>query len=144
MDYNRHAVSDACATTNGYEASYNIILNHLGDGYSSAHVFDTHDSGTASGNKYNIHHNTFYDSPYLGNQWAVGIRGTPLVNANISYNDFRCTTYAYWPGSQNAPPVFQLDDNGLGNVTMTNNLMDGVYHSVGTIRLRTGEGTDWW
>jgi PKD repeat protein len=141
FDYTRHAVADSGAPTDGYEASYNIYLGH-----SNGHVFDVHgysySGNTIAGNLYNIHHNTVKAPVPSQIWWAVGIRGLPLNQVYINFNDFQSTTVA--SVTQHAPPVFQLTTGGAGHVTMTKNIIDGVYSAEGPIRLRADETTDWW
>jgi hypothetical protein len=141
FDYTRHAVADTGAPTDGYEASYNIHLGH-----SNGHIFDVHGysylGNTIAGNLYKIHHNTIRAPVPSEIWWAVGIRGLPLNQVYINFNNFRCTTVA--SPLQHAPPVFQLTTGGVGNITMTKNIIDGEYSANGPIRLRANETTDWW
>jgi hypothetical protein len=130
FDYCRHAIADTGYNLNGYEATYNVYLTHelLG------HIFDVHgkpaDGGTA-GNTYRFDHNTIL-SNYTH---SIVIRGKPLNKATITNNILTncvgiCFSYHYRPGGpQNA--VIQYHSSG--NITMFDNLIDGVYFGTAQI-----------
>jgi PKD repeat protein len=142
FDYTRHGIGAGGQPSEGYEASYNIHLGH-----STEHIFDVHgyDMGGGkiiAGDLYKIHHNTIRAPVPEYVPWAVGIRGLPRQQVYITFNDFRYTTYM--SVYQHAPPVYQLDDGGVGNISMTKNFIEGVYSASGPIRIRDTLYTDWW
>jgi len=95
-----------------------------------------------AGDLYKIHHNTIRAPVPEYVPWAVGIRGLPRQQVYITFNDFRYTTSM--SVYQHASPVFQLDDGGVGNISMTKNFIEGVYSASGPIRIRDTLYTDWW
>lgn len=110
FDYTRHSIACSGYAGTGYEARYNLNLEH-----STSHVFDMHEYSDPATGKFiagdwiKIHHNTVL----VTNQYTVGIRAIPRVGAWIDHNWFQM--YG------NEPPVYQY--NGKENVYMTNNLI---------------------
>ena len=85
FDWCRHHIASSGTPGSGYEARYNICLDHA-----NGHLFDMHggqDRGDAteiSGDWMDIHHNTFIAQDVR----SVVIRGAPCQDARIHHN--RC------------------------------------------------------
>lgn len=85
FDWCRHHIASSGTPGSGYEARYNICLNHA-----NGHLFDMHggqDRGDAteiSGDWMDVHHNTFIAQDVR----SVVIRGAPCQDARIHHN--RC------------------------------------------------------
>ena len=85
FDWCRHHIASSGTPGSGYEARYNICLDHA-----NGHLFDMHggqDRGDAteiSGDWMDIHHNTFIAQDVR----SVVIRGAPCRDARIHHN--RC------------------------------------------------------
>ncbi len=85
FDWCRHHIASSGSPGSGYEARYNICLEHA-----NGHLFDMHggqDRGDAteiSGDWMDIHHNTFIAQDVR----SVVIRGAPCQDARIHHN--RC------------------------------------------------------
>jgi len=84
FDYCRHHIASSGSPGSGYEAAWNLVLEHA-----TSHHFDMHggrDRGDATdiaGDWLNIHHNTF-----RGARRHVAIRGVPSDGAEIHHNWF--------------------------------------------------------
>jgi hypothetical protein len=136
FDYTRHAICSDGYPNSGYEASYNVHLGH-----SSDHVFDVHGNSylgnIVAGTLFRVHHNTVHVGypGELRQPWSVAVRGIPQQQFYITFNDFPHTNY--WGVAQEAAhdsPVTQYDFGGMGSVSMTNNLVDGVFSADGPIK----------
>lgn len=85
FDWCRHHIASSGSPGSGYEARYNICLEHA-----NGHLFDMHggqDRGDAteiSGDWMDVHHNTFVAQDVR----SVVIRGAPCQDARIHHN--RC------------------------------------------------------
>ena len=92
--HNRHSVATTGYAGQGYEASYNVVVENNA---ANDAVFDSHGkpaSGDTSGTLFRIHHNTI-----LGNVVdAAEIMGTPTDSATFSYNDFKTCVVDCWGG----------------------------------------------
>ncbi len=92
FDWCRHHIASSGAPGSGYEARYNVCLEHA-----NGHLFDMHggrDRGDATdiaGDWMNIHHNTFKAEEVR----SLVIRGVPSQGAKIHHNWF------YSPESSN-------------------------------------------
>lgn len=84
FDYCRHHIASSGSPGSGYEAAWNLVLEH-----STSHHFDMHggrDRGDATdiaGDWMHIHHNTFRST-----RRHVAIRGVPSDGAEIHHNWF--------------------------------------------------------
>ncbi len=84
FDYCRHHIASSGSPGAGYEAAWNLVLEHA-----TSHHFDMHggrdrgDSTNIAGDWLHIHHNTF-----RGTQRHVAIRGVPSFGAEVHHNWF--------------------------------------------------------
>jgi hypothetical protein len=136
FDYTRHAIASTDGAWVGYEATYNLYLSHA-----FSHVIDVHASGSGgvngtAGNTFRIQYNTIRTNT----SHAIYVRGVPRNDANISFNDINnCHSVGNWWDLQ---PGFEWYEGGLcwgdvpnavqtyytlGNISMSNNLIDGLY-----------------
>jgi PKD repeat protein len=123
FDYCRHAIAADGGEWEGYEATYNKYLTHA---YS--HIFDVHGTdlggnykdGGYAGNTYRINHNTILSNT----SHAIDIRGVPRTLVTITYNDINnCYGSLCWGAAPNAVQQY----NTVGNISMFNNNIDGIY-----------------
>jgi hypothetical protein len=124
FDDTRHSIAATGLPNEGYEASYNIQLN-----LSTASTFDVHGypkDGEIAGTLYRIHHNTVR-SNY---NHAIGIRGAPQKEVSITFNSLKDCAVNCYAESSNAVVQFGYDGT---NITMKNNLIDGVYWPSGPV-----------
>ena len=109
FDWCRHAIAATGRPGSGYEARYNLVLEHA-----NGHSFDMHggrdrkDGTNVAGDWIKIHHNTFR----AAGVYAIVIRGKPRQGAAIHHN--------WFPGGS-ARVVRQL--NAKGNVRNYRNLV---------------------
>ena len=84
FDYCRHHIASSGSPGSGYEAAWNLVMEHA-----TSHHFDMHggrdrgDSTNIAGDWMLIHHNTF-----MGKHRHVAIRGVPSWGAEIHHNWF--------------------------------------------------------
>jgi len=109
FDWCRHHIAATGRPGTGYEARYNLVLEHA-----NGHSFDMHggrdrkDGTDVAGDSMNVHHNTFRATSVA----AVVIRGRPTRRADVHHNWF------YHPTSEKA--VRQT--NAKGNVRVYQNV----------------------
>lgn len=110
FDYYRHAIAGSGTKGTGYEARYNLVLEHA-----ISHAFDMHGGRDycpgksctepekdifMAGEYVNIHHNTFYITSY----GSIVIRGVPREYVDIHHNWFidpspnQGASYRYYHG----------------------------------------------
>ncbi len=84
FDYCRHHIASGGTPGSGYEAAWNLVMEHA-----TSHHFDMHggrdrgDSTDIAGDWMHIHHNTF-----LSKSRHVAIRGVPSDGAEVHHNWF--------------------------------------------------------
>jgi hypothetical protein len=125
FDTTRHAIAAGGYDWEGYEATYNVYIGS--NAYS--HIFDVHGQnggmGGIAGNTYRIVHNTFLSNT----SHAIFIRGVPindvLITLNRMNNCYETTGDLCWGDPPNAVQQY----NSTGNITMFDNMIDGVYVS---------------
>ncbi len=84
FDYCRHHIASSGSPGSGYEAAWNLVLEHA-----TSHHFDMHggrdrgDSTDIAGDWMHVHHNTF-----RGTHRHVAIRGVPSDGAEVHHNWF--------------------------------------------------------
>jgi len=129
FDYMRHAVADGGCPGSGYEARYNIALNHFIDA-----VFDMHPNPqppsplSKTGDLYKIHHNTIE----VTDQAAVSIGAIPETGLFVDHNRF-ASPYA---------TVYQWESQGFGKVFMTRNMVGGIFYPEGPVHYLTFNGEE--
>lgn len=110
FDWCRHAIAGTGRSPSGYEARYNLVLEHA-----NGHNFDMHrcrdrrdeQNISVAGDWIKIHHNTFY-----GSQVPVKIRGKPAVGCEVHHN---------WFANKSSPSNAVQQINAEGNMTVDRN-----------------------
>jgi hypothetical protein len=119
--HNRHSVATTGYAGQGYEASYNIVVENNA---ANDAVFDSHGkpaSGDTSGTLFRIHHNTIRGNVVD----AAEIMGTPTDSATFSYNDFKTCAVDCWGGGGTI-----VQYGSTRNLYSINNLIDGIFYPI--------------
>jgi hypothetical protein len=91
LRYVRHGIESDGYPYSGYEATYNVVLGDLNTPGNKLvdFAFDAHGETVSCGILYRVDHNTVFGYGSEHTPFAVGVRGLPLNNFNITFNDFK-------------------------------------------------------
>jgi len=108
FDWNRHSIAGTGRSPSGYDARYNLVLEHA-----NGHLFDMHggadrkDGTDIAGDWIKIHHNTF-----RARNTALVVRGRPQKGCEVHDN---------WLVRHSRPEKTVIQKHATGNMTVSRN-----------------------